>query len=76
MEKYCLGFGDWSKYCPNCHYEKNWLALNELPNIERLEKQARMERVDEERCALTNRSLYAPANIQQQLQPDILTDAG
>lgn len=68
MEKYCLGFGAWSKYCPNCLYEKNWLALNELPSEERLAKQATMERVDEERCALTKRSLYAPANIPQHPQ--------
>ena len=70
MEKYCLGFGDWSIYCPNCLYEKNWLALNELPNAERLARQSSMERVDEKRCALTKRSLYAPANIQQQVQAD------
>lgn len=60
MEKYCLGFGDWSKYCPTCLYEKNWDDLNELPNAERLAKQATMERVNEEHCALTKRSLYSP----------------
>jgi len=57
-KSFCLGFGDWSKFCSNCAHSAKWEELNTLPRVERLAKQENMVRINDLFCALTKRSFY------------------
>lgn len=54
---YCLGVGCMRK-CETCQHEKNWQALNQLPNALRLSIQREAKRMDNDFCQLTNGKLY------------------
>jgi hypothetical protein len=59
-DTFCLGVGCMVK-CDTCRHEKNWQALNEMPDSWRKNKQAQMRRVDETACQITSGCHYTKA---------------
>ena len=56
---YCLGVGCMSK-CKTCQHERNWGALNQLPNTLRLALQKLAQRIDQCECQITSGCHYLP----------------
>lgn len=53
---YCLGNG--ALRCDGCGQEKNWQALNQMPDALRLAMQKTATRIDETACILAGRPFY------------------
>lgn len=57
--EYCLGYTH--EKCDSCIHHKTWHALNNFPNLQRLKLQDRMERINSDKCRMTNMGEYQPA---------------
>jgi len=57
---FCLGGPMSMKKCKTCQHEKNWDALNQMPDPLRKMLQKRMRQIDESGCALTSGCYYEP----------------
>lgn len=55
---YCLGYTH--QKCKNCQHEKNWQALNQLPDELRLPMQNDAMRISDDLCRLKNMIAYLP----------------
>lgn len=56
---FCLGVGCMTK-CESCQHEKNWQALNDMPDAWRLNKQSQMARINNTACQITSGCYYKP----------------
>ncbi len=56
---YCLGNG--APKCDGCKQEKNWQALNQMPDMLRKALQAQARRIDDTDCILSGRPWYVGA---------------
>jgi len=56
---YCLGSGELK--CDGCGQEKNWQALNQMPDALRKALQAQARRIDDTECILSGRPWYVAA---------------
>lgn len=61
FKTYCLGVGCMSK-CKTCQHDRNWQALNEMPDALRKPMQAQMGRIDESYCQISSGQLYVAIN--------------
>ena len=59
LATYCLGVGCMTK-CKTCQHEKNWQALNQLPNTLRLAIQREARSVNQTQCQITSGCHYQP----------------
>ena len=60
---YCLGTGELK--CIGCQQEKNWQAMNELPDSWRKTAQEQAQRIDDADCILMGRPWYVIAAEQE-----------
>lgn len=56
---YCLRVGCMTR-CVTCQHGQAWDDLNELPELDRLDKQSQMRRINETQCQITSGTLYEP----------------
>lgn len=63
IAKYCLGYTHTK--CGTCQNEKNWQDLNQLPDALRKSLQAQAERVNDEKCRLTNMGEYVKSHTDK-----------
>lgn len=59
ITNYCLGSGE--PKCDGCKQEKNWKALNQMPDAWRKQAQAQAQRIDDTACILSGRPWYVGA---------------
>lgn len=59
MKTYCLGYTH--AKCDSCQHEKNWQALNQMPNALRLAMQNDMARVNSDKCRMTGMGEHSPS---------------
>lgn len=57
---FCLGNGE--RGCDGCGQEKNWQALNKLPDEYRKRAQETFTRVDDTECILRGRPWFIPSD--------------
>lgn len=57
MKTYCLGYTH--DKCSTCQHEKNWQALNQMPDPLRLSLQGAATRIDSDKCRLTKMGEHA-----------------
>jgi hypothetical protein len=58
---FCLGNGE--PKCDGCGQERNWQALNQLPDAMRLAIQKQAQRIDDTDCILAGRPFYKPSSL-------------
>lgn len=59
MKAYCLGYTH--DKCDTCQNEKNWQTLNQLPDALRLPLQKAAQRINIDKCRLSNMGEYEGA---------------
>jgi hypothetical protein len=59
VKSFCLGYTHTK--CDTCQHEKNWQALNQMPDALRLSLQRAATSINIDKCRLTKMGEYAPA---------------
>lgn len=56
IKTFCLGNGELK--CNGCGQEKNWVALDQLPDKQREEVRKKARRIDDTDCILSGRPFF------------------